>query len=64
MDTRTGEHFAWMVFLGCKSYICAVGIGVENYAKQNKAEDFHEVLVANLIVNSHFLICKSPYTIE
>jgi len=53
-----------MVFLGCKSYICAVGIGVENYAKQNKAEDFHEVLVANLIVNSHFLICKSPYTIE
>ena len=47
--------------LGCKSYTCAIGIGVENDAKQNKVEgDFHEMLVANLIVNGHFFICTSP----
>lgn len=46
--------------LGCKLYTCAVGIGVENDAKQHKTEgDFHEMLVANLIVNGHVFICKS-----
>ena len=64
-DRREWVALSTNSVLRCRSYTCAVGVGVVNDAKQNKVEgDFYGMLVATLIMNNHFKSANLPYTIE